>query len=223
MPASDVAAFVRAALPEPPARVLEIGAGSGELAALLRDGGYDVLAIDPAGGDVVQLALHEVAEPAGSFDAAVAVVSLHHVEPLAESLRRLAELLRPGAPLVVDEFDIERFDERAAAWLLAQRAAAGDSHDAKRPGELVADLRAHLHPVSSLVSELSPHFDVGSVVPGPYLHRWDLDAALRPVEEQLIAAGALPATGARFVATARSVASGRRGSRGRAGRRGRGV
>jgi len=48
--ASDagVAAFVRGALPPPPARVLEVGAGSGELAAALREAGYDVVAIDPA-------------------------------------------------------------------------------------------------------------------------------------------------------------------------------
>jgi 2-polyprenyl-3-methyl-5-hydroxy-6-metoxy-1,4-benzoquinol methylase len=39
--------FVLGALPSPPARVLEVGAGGGELAADLRDAGYDVLAIDP--------------------------------------------------------------------------------------------------------------------------------------------------------------------------------
>ena len=48
MPATDVIAFVRAALPPPPARVLEVGAGDGELAAALAAAGYDVVAIDPA-------------------------------------------------------------------------------------------------------------------------------------------------------------------------------
>ena len=33
MPVPDAIAYVRAALPPPPARVLEIGAGNGELAA----------------------------------------------------------------------------------------------------------------------------------------------------------------------------------------------
>ena len=47
MPAPDVVAYIRGALPAPPARVLEIGAGDGTLAAALRDGGYDVVAIDP--------------------------------------------------------------------------------------------------------------------------------------------------------------------------------
>src|SRR5256885_5685179 len=120
-----VLGFVRAALPQPPARVLEVGAGNGELAAALRDAGYDVLAIDPAGEHpgVQAVALHEVGEPAGSFDAAVAIVSLHHVEPLAQSCRRLGELVRPGGALIVDEFDVERYDERAARWWLTQRGA----------------------------------------------------------------------------------------------------
>ena len=110
---SEVHAYVRAALPPPPARVLEVGAGAGELAAELRSAGYDVVAIDPAGGPgIVQVPLHELAEPDGSFDAAVAVVSLHHVEPLDASAERLAALLGPGARLVIDEFDVARYDER---------------------------------------------------------------------------------------------------------------
>ena len=36
-----VLGFVRATLPPPPARVLEVGAGRGELAAALREVGYD--------------------------------------------------------------------------------------------------------------------------------------------------------------------------------------
>jgi hypothetical protein len=40
-------------------------------------------------------------------------------------------------------------------------------------------------------------------VPGPYLYRWDLDPALRAVEEALVAQGVLPATGARFVGVRR--------------------
>src|SRR3954447_17630703 len=116
MVTSDLRAFVRANLPAPPARVLEIGAGDGELARTLGRSGYDVLAIDPApgGADVRACALHELDEPSASFNAAVAIVSLHHVDPLAESLGRLAAVLVPGAPAVIDEFDIGAFDTRAA-------------------------------------------------------------------------------------------------------------
>ena len=152
-----VLAFVSGALPAPPARVLEVGAGSGELALALVARGYDVIAIDPAseGPPVVPLALHELAEPAASFDAAVAVVSLHHVEPLEESCRRLGELVRPGGTLVVDEFDVEVYDERAARWWLDQRVAAG--HDADRdPREMVAELRDHLHSLDRIREALEP-------------------------------------------------------------------
>jgi SAM-dependent methyltransferase len=196
---------VRAALPPPPARVLEIGAGRGELAAVLREAGYDVVAIDPAADGapgVEPVALLDMAADDASFDAAVAVVSLHHVDPLAESCARLAAAVRAGGVLVVDEFDLGRFDERAARWQIAQRAAAGlhGPHDA---ADLSATLRAHLHALDEIRTALAPGFELGAPVRGAYLYRWDLDPALRAVEERLIAAGALPATGARVVGTRR--------------------
>jgi SAM-dependent methyltransferase len=197
---SDLRAFVRANLPEPPARVLEIGAGAGRLARALRAGGYEVLAIDPDPGhdDVRQVALADLDEPAGSFAAAVAVVSLHHVEPLEESCRRLGELVEPGGTLVVDEFDVGRFDLTAAAWWLAQRRALGEPQP-KTADELVEEHRHHLHPLARIVAALEPHFEVGPPVRGAWLHRWDLGESLRALEEEAIARAELPATGARLV------------------------
>jgi SAM-dependent methyltransferase len=204
-PDAGVLAFVRATLPPPPARVLEVGAGSGELAAALREAGYELVAIDPAADGapgVEPVALAEVDAADGSFDAAVAVVSLHHVEPLGPSCARLAEVVRPDGVLVVDEFDIGRFDERAARWQMAQRAAAG-LHTPEDPAEWSAGMRAHLHELAEIRAALAAHFAVGEPARGAYLYRWDLDPALRPVEERLIADGALPATGARLVGVRR--------------------
>jgi SAM-dependent methyltransferase len=200
----DLLGYVRSALPAPPARVLEIGAGDGELAAALRDAGYDLLAIDPAGQrpGVIDVHLHLVDEPADSFDAAVAVLSLHHVEPLTGSCRRLGELVRDGGRLVVDEFDVERFDERAARWWLEQREAPPD-HDHADAATIVAELRGHLHSLARLREALAPWFAIGEPTPGPYLHRWVLRRELRALEERLIADGELPATGARLVAVRR--------------------
>ena len=196
MPTPDVHAFVRASLPPRPARVLEIGAGNGTLAAQLRDDGYDVLAIDPAGGpDILQVPLHDLDAPAHFFTAAVAVTSLHHVEPLRESVARLADLLPPGAPLVVDEFDVGRYDRAAARWWLSHTDRDDD------PATIVGDLRAHLHSVERILDALEPWFDIGTPVRGPYLYRWEIDPALRGEEEALIAAGKIPATGARLIAT----------------------
>src|SRR5437588_408559 len=120
MASGDLRAYVAANLPEPPARVLEVGAGDGRLGRALRAVGYDVLAIDPGSEseNVRAVALADVDEPAGSFEAAVAIVSLHHVNPLEDSCRRLGELVAPGGTLIVDEFDIDRFDLDAAAWWL---------------------------------------------------------------------------------------------------------
>jgi SAM-dependent methyltransferase len=195
LPTPDVTTFVRAALPAPAVRVLEVGAGDGELAAALADAGYDVVAIDPAADTsaVRPIALHELDEPSASFDAAVAVVSLHHVQPLEESFRRLAELVRPGGVLAIDEIDVERFDERAASWWLEH-----GSHEAE-PGEVVANLRGHLHSLARMREVLGEWFALGEPVRGAYMHRWDVPTGLREVEERLIAAGELPAVGVRLV------------------------
>ena len=197
----DVLRFARSALPPAPARVLEVGAGGGELAAALIADGYDVVAIDPASETpaVRPVALAEVDEPPASFDAAVAVVSLHHVEPLGASLARLAELVRPGGTLAIDEFDVERLDERAAAWWLARQESDHESS----PAEVVANLREHIHLLALLRAELAPWFELGDTVRGPYLHRWNMAPGHLDDEAQAIDAGEIPATGARIVGTRR--------------------
>ncbi|TML73753.1 MAG: class I SAM-dependent methyltransferase, partial [Actinobacteria bacterium] len=192
---------VRANLPAPPLRLLEVGAGDGELARALAAAGYEVLAIDPEprGADVRTVALHELDEPTASFNAALAVTSLHHVEPVEDSLARLADVLEPGGVLVIDEFDVGAFDERAAEWWLWQRRALGAEEHAS-PEELVGEHRAHLHPLERIIAALEPHFQVATPVYGPYLYRWNLDESLRPDEEDAIARAEIPAVGARLLA-----------------------
>jgi SAM-dependent methyltransferase len=199
----ELLAFVRSSLPPPPAQVLEIGAGTGELAEALNAAGYTVTPIDPAaepGSPVRPLALIDVD---GRFDAAVAVVSLHHVDPLEASCAHLARLLVPGGVLVLDEIDSQAFNTTAATWWLGQRRALGSDHDDPQPGEMVEDLRHHVHSVSRIADALAPHFALGAPVRGPYLHRWNLRAALYGPEVDLIAAGLLPAVGWRQVAIRR--------------------
>jgi SAM-dependent methyltransferase len=199
----DVASFVLGSLPPAPARVLEVGAGEGELAHALAQDGYDVVAIDPASeaDHVRRVRLHDLDEPRASFDAAVAVVSMHHIEPLHESCRRLGEVVRPGGTLVLDEIDVGRLSERAAGWWLEQHGPT--DHGPTTPGEIAAFMRHHLHDLPTMRDALAEWFELGPPARGPYLYRWDLGPDLRGVEESLIAAGGLPAVGVRIVGTRR--------------------
>jgi len=218
---AEVEAWVRAELPPAPASVLEIGAGNGELARSLRASGYDVTAIDPKSEsvDVEPVALAELPDPPHLFGAAVAVVSLHHVEPLEASIERLAAVTAARAPLLLDEFDVVALDERAAEWWLEQRRVRG-GEEPETPAELIETMRAKLHAVDRLVGALTPHFEVGRPLRGTYLYRWKLDESLRPLEEELVEGGELPPTGVRIIARRR--ARPLRGARPRRGRRARG-
>jgi SAM-dependent methyltransferase len=201
---SDLLAFVRSSLPAPPSAILEIGAGRGELAAALRTAGYEVAAIDPAAEPDSDVRPISLLEAVGEFDAAVAVVSLHHVDPLGESCAHLATLIAPGGPLVIDEIDVERYDERATGWWLAQRRTLGAGHEDADPSGMLQTLRDHIHPLAEVRAALAPYFEIGQPVRGPYLHRWELRESLRETELELIADGLLPATGARLVAIRRT-------------------
>jgi SAM-dependent methyltransferase len=63
----DLHAFVEEHLPPPPARVLEVGCGGGELARAITRSGWAVVAIDPEApsGDLFRaVSLEEFADPA---------------------------------------------------------------------------------------------------------------------------------------------------------------
>ena len=164
-------------------------------------------AIDPGADSESHVQRQSLLEVSGVFDAAVAVVALHHVDPLEESCAHLATLMEPGATLVVDEIDVDRYDVRAAEWWLEQRRALGFSED-HDPGQMVEGLRDHVHALSTIQEALRPHFEFGPAIHGAYLHRWELAPALIEAEIDLIAEGLLPAVGSRHVATRRGVNGG---------------
>src|SRR5438046_659506 len=113
------------------ARLLEVGAGGGELAALLAWRGFEVSALDRDVRPELQGAasqnpkLHVVQEdflnfrvddPKNRFDAVLFARSLHHISPLHDALERALEVLRPGGVLLAEEFSLEAPDRETATF-----------------------------------------------------------------------------------------------------------
>ncbi|MGC8542963.1 MAG: class I SAM-dependent methyltransferase [Vulcanisaeta sp.] len=104
----------------PPARILEVGPGTGKLASMLSNHGYYVVGIDVslpmlrrakrfwrpdfANGGSWRLPIINA-----KFDAAVATFTLHHWGDHEPSIRNVYESLKPGSVFVVIEADGDRF------------------------------------------------------------------------------------------------------------------
>ena len=110
----------------PQSRVLEVGCGAGELAALLRSRGHRVIAIDPKaapGPDTLAIAFGEFQAPPHSFDAVVMQLVLHHTQ-LDATLDRVLEHLTPQAFIAIDDYGWERAVDADPQW----RADRADLH-----------------------------------------------------------------------------------------------
>jgi SAM-dependent methyltransferase len=110
--------FVLSQLPSPPARVLEVGCGEGELARAVDAEGYEVVAIDPEApdGPIFRQTTIEALDEPGPFDAVVASLSLHHVPDLGGVLDKLVRLLTGGGPLILNEHAWDRLDPMTPEW-----------------------------------------------------------------------------------------------------------
>ena len=201
--------FVLEHVGAPPAALLEIGAGEGELALALAEARHAVTAIDPRapeGPIFRRMRLEDFAEP-GPFDAVVASLSLHHVHDLDAALDRVGSLLRPGGVLCLDEFAKENLAGRTARWYYHQRealAAVGRGEAAVRDGfdawhrEWVEE-HAEIHTGAALREALTGRFVERFFEWVPYLYSYRLDDALEPLERALIESGEILATGFRYV------------------------
>ena len=198
--AETTEAFVLSQLPPPPARVLEVGCGDGRLALALADAGYRVTAIDPlapAGPIFRRLTLEEFVGDE-RFAVAVAILSLHHIGALEAAVRKIARLLVPQGRLVVEEFAKERFLDRSTAeWYWRRRDDDGDD-DFERWLHAWERDHADLHPFAAIRAHLDRRFVPRCFARVPYLHRYELDPGVEPVERALIARGEIQATGVRY-------------------------
>jgi SAM-dependent methyltransferase len=116
--------FIKQFLPSKCRRILEVGCGAGELAARLSKEEYLVMAIDSDGDSVV--AARRLGVDAriatwpdfadGKFDAILFTRSLHHIHPLAESIKHAAGSLVEGGVIIVEDFAYESADEKTLHW-----------------------------------------------------------------------------------------------------------
>ena len=196
-------------IPKPPARVLEIGCGKGDLALALAERGFDVTAIDPNAPDgpiFRTVRLEDFSDERG-FDAVVACLSLHHIHDLDHALDTIAALLPPGGSLVLDEWAIERLVGSTARWWYEQRRALASVGRAESavPDDFeawqrqTAEDRADLHPAATMLAALERNFAERYLEWHPYLYSWLLDDTLHALEGALIEEGAIEATALWYV------------------------
>jgi SAM-dependent methyltransferase len=186
--------FLDGALPKPPCRVLEVGCGSGAVAAQLSKRGYSVTGIDPSAEAAADCRAHGVYAIEGDFlsfpapdpfDALLFTRSLHHIENPAQAAGHAHKLLKPGGRVVAEEFAVERMDNDTARWfyeLCSLLEAAGmmkpdPNQDPLASSPLDRWFRDHEHdaPVHAgedMLVALGTRFELERVESAPYLFRY---------------------------------------------------
>jgi SAM-dependent methyltransferase len=171
-------------------RILEVGCGKGHLAKALVDRGHLVFPIDVSeeavafarslGLPAKQTDIFGVNESA--FDGILFIQSLHHINPLDQSLAQAALLLEKGGFVLLEEFAFNQVDEKTAVWFQGvQRILAGTGikgFERVEMGEAFAHLMDYysehgIHTGEVLIRALRNVFPNVRVSEGvPYLYRY---------------------------------------------------
>jgi SAM-dependent methyltransferase len=201
-------AWVAAQLPPPPARVLEVGCGSGRLARALQRAGYDVVAVDPRApsGRIFRQCRIEDLDEGGRFDAAVAGLALHHVDRLAVVLDKVSGLLRARGRLIVYEFAWDQFDRNTAEWFWQRRGGLSPTMRRHFGGRSAAvSLQKwrrtfrELHTYRQMRQALDRRFVARFFAWAPYLHEYPGNLSSETQERRSIEAGTIQPLGFRYV------------------------
>ena len=197
--------YVRRSLPVGCRHVLEIGAGVGDLAAVLMSKGFQVVALDSDPG-VVAVACERgvdarvVRWPEAldeQFDAVLFTRSLHHIHPLDESVAAAVACLPPDGRVVVEDFAFEAVDRRTIAWFTDAIRLLRESGLLPDSNELLNDLLAtddspaawekhhdhDLHRAAAMEAELRRALTDVTIEAVPYLFRY-LGAAMANAPER---------------------------------------
>jgi SAM-dependent methyltransferase len=201
--------------------VLEIGCGSGELAAELTHAGLAVSAIDSDAAAVERARslgvdariLNWPGEVDAQFDAVLFTRSLHHIHDLDGAVAAAVAAVRPGGRIIVEDFRAEGGTERSSRWfveiageLLESGAIASATldeladklettaheHELQSSGVIERALRERL---TTDVEDAAYYFRYFE----PHLTEQTRADALLAAELELIERGAIDALGRRFV------------------------
>lgn len=124
IPTDETVRFITSHV-RPGVRILEVGAGGGEVGKRLRSLGHSVVAID-SDADAVETARQDgnevmhadfLAFRADRFDAIVFTRSLHHLSPLTAAVEQARALLRSGGTIVIEDFAFDEMNQTTADWL----------------------------------------------------------------------------------------------------------
>ena len=223
--------FIRRFLPRRCQRILEVGCGTGEVAARLSQDGCSVIAIDSdpdsiAGARRLGVDARVATWPDfndGDFDAILFTRSLHHIHPLDESVKHAADSLADGGRIIVEDFAYESVDEKTLAWFrsairrlrTASLLVEGDeflSNVLSKTDTLNAWRQNHereLHTAARIRAQLEKLF--GDVIneEAPYYFRY-LAGAMVPTEKRDAIVQALAEEEAALAGNGSMVALGRR-------------
>lgn len=94
---------------QPPARLLDLGAGNGAVELAMQAGGYSMVSVDAGWNEEARLlgARRVVADASalpfrdGSFDALLLLETVEHLPDVVSAARESVRVLRPGAPVLI--------------------------------------------------------------------------------------------------------------------------